>query len=450
MKAHILIVDDEELIRWSLCADLSAAGFKTASAAGVGEAIAMLERVSPDLVLTDLRLGEESRLDLLRKVRDSRPEVPVLLMTAFAEVSSAVEALREGAADYILKPLQLDALKVTLNRVLETSVLRRRAAESHRRQIGRYSFGSIVASSALMRKAVADACKMAASPDSNILLLGESGCGKDLMARAIHYESARGVEPFMEISCTAIPENLLESELFGHEKGAFTGAVGLKRGLFEIAAPGTVFLNEIGHMPPGLQAKLLRVIEDKTFKRVGGREDLSVDVRVIAATNEDLEKAVTEKRFRADLYYRLNVLTVRLPPLRERPEDIAPLIESLLGRLSRDLRKPKPVLSEETRKSLLAYAWPGNVRELRNVLERMMILGEESAGLPASPAGAQAAPRGSGGFPLPEGGVELDGLEKDLVRQALERSGGNQQQAGRLLGISRDALRRRIEKFGLK
>ena len=254
----------------------------------------------------------------------------------------------------------------------------------------------------------------------------------------------------MEISCTAIPENLLESELFGHEKGAFTGAVGLKRGLFEIAAPGTVFLNEIGHMPPGLQAKLLRVIEDKTFKRVGGREDLSVDVRVIAATNEDLEKAVTEKRFRADLYYRLNVLTVRLPPLRERPEDIAPLIESLLGRLSRDLRKPKPVLSEETRKSLLAYAWPGNVRELRNVLERMMILGEESAGLPASPAGAQAAPRGSGGFPLPEGGVELDGLEKDLVRQALERSGGNQQQAGRLLGISRDALRRRIEKFGLK
>lgn len=448
-EARILIMDDEAQERRRIAESLRQKGYDAHGVASVPEAVAALKRERFDVFLTDCNIPGVDALRTSDEARRINPDLAVIIMTAFGTIETAVKAIKAGAYDYLPKPVDVDQVALLVERIAERQDLIRENTELKEQLRERYKFDEIVSTSHAMEEALNLAGRVASS-NATVLLRGESGTGKELVAKAIHYHSPRADQPLVKVNCAALPETLLESELFGHEKGAFTGAVGLKRGLFEIAAPGTVFLNEIGHMPPGLQAKLLRVIEDKTFKRVGGREDLSVDVRVIAATNEDLEKAVTEKRFRADLYYRLNVLTVRLPPLRERPEDIAPLIESLLGRLSRDLRKPKPVLSEETRKSLLAYAWPGNVRELRNVLERMMILGEESAGLPASPAGAQAAPRGSGGFPLPEGGVELDGLEKDLVRQALERSGGNQQQAGRLLGISRDALRRRIEKFGLK
>ncbi|MBI3563642.1 MAG: sigma 54-interacting transcriptional regulator, partial [Elusimicrobia bacterium] len=336
-------------------------------------------------------------------------------------------------------------------------------------QMGRtkYSFDGVVAESPSMKESLALAKKIAATPFGTVLLLGESGCGKDRLARAIHYGGLRASAPFMEISCTAIPENLLESELFGHEKGAFTGAVGQKRGLFEISEGGTVFLNEIGHMPLALQGKILRVLEDKTFKRVGGRDDITVDVRVIAATNEDLPRAVAEERFRQDLYYRISVLTIELKPLRERREDILPLVDRLMERLATDLGKLKPVLSDETRAALRAYKWPGNVRELRNVLERMMILDEtEFHPVPtaqpahiartlkaeeAAPAPAPAPePKEAGAFTLPADGVRLEDVEKGLVLQALKRSGGNQQKAAQSLGLSRDALRRRMEKFGLK
>ncbi|MFH1723477.1 MAG: sigma-54 dependent transcriptional regulator [Elusimicrobiota bacterium] len=473
MAAKILIVDDEELIRWSLSEGLGSAGYKALTAESAEKALALIEKEDLDVILTDLRLEGASGLELLKEARRLRPEIPVILMTAFADMDSAIEAIREGAADYIPKPLQLEGLKLTLNRVLETEALRSRIQEARRRRRVRYSFDSFVAASGAMREVLVSARKMAASPFGTILLLGESGTGKDRLARTIHWESPRSGQPLMEIGCASIPESLLESELFGYEKGAFTGATHRKKGLFEIAAGGTVFLNEIGHMPLGLQAKMLRVLEEKTFKRVGGGEDISVDVRVIAATNEDLENAVAEGRFRPDLYYRVNVLTVRLLPLRERREDILPLAESLLDRLCREMRRPKPALSERTGKALLGYPWPGNVRELRNALERMLILGETEfrpASGPAArppadaapaanalpegvrhgaPAGVDAAPAPCA-FDLPEGGIRLDAVEKSLVRQALERTGGNQVNAAKLLGIGRDALRRRVDKFGLK
>ncbi|MDP3544402.1 MAG: sigma 54-interacting transcriptional regulator [Elusimicrobiota bacterium] len=454
MASKILIVDDEELIRWSLSQDLTNSGYKTVVAADLAEAEAALEAENPDVVLTDLRLGRDSGLDVLKAARKGNPELPVVIMTAFADLASAVEALREGAADYISKPLQLAGLKITLKRVLETAQFKRRLDRVHQKGVDKYNFASIVAESPSMKEALAMAKKIAASPFGTVLILGESGCGKDRIARAIHYGSPRAFEPFMEISCTAIPDNLLESELFGYEKGSFTGAVGQKKGLFEIADGGTIFLNEIGHMPPALQGKILRALEDKTFKRVGGRDDITVDVRVIAATNEDLPRAVSEGRFRQDLYYRINVLTISLLPLRERKEDILPLMDVLLGKLSAEMLKTKPVLASETLEQFRSYKWPGNVRELRNVLERMMILDElefhpVAAAQPAHIARAQAAAEDSS-MALPPDGVRLEDVEKDLVMQALKRSGGNQQKAAQSLGLSRDALRRRMEKFGLK
>ncbi|MBI2386923.1 MAG: sigma 54-interacting transcriptional regulator [Elusimicrobia bacterium] len=462
MSAKILIVDDEELIRWSLSQDLTNSGYKTVVAADLAEAEAALEAENPDVVLSDLRLGRESGLDVLKSARRGNPELPVIIMTAFADLASAVEALREGAADYISKPLQLAGLKITLKRVLETAQLKRRLDRAHQKGLDKYNFASIVAESPSMKDALAVARKISASPFGTVLILGESGCGKDRLARAIHYGSPRAFEPFMEISCTAIPDNLLESELFGYEKGSFTGAVGQKKGLFEIANGGTIFLNEIGHMPMALQGKILRALEDKTFKRVGGRDDITVDVRVIAATNEDLPRAVSEGRFRQDLYYRINVLTISLLPLRQRKEDILPLMDRLLGKLSAEMLKPKPVLSPETLEQFQAYKWPGNVRELRNVLERMMILDElefhpVAAAQPAHIARAQAAAEAptpakadDAAVTLPPNGIRLEDVEKDLVVQALKRSGGNQQKAAQSLGLSRDALRRRMEKFGLK
>ena len=447
MAAKILIVDDEELIRWSLSQDLTNSGYKTVVAADLAEATTALEAEHPDVVLSDLRLGHESGLEVLKTARRGNPELPVIIMTAFADLASAVDALREGAADYISKPLQLTGLKITLKRVLEAAQFKRRLDRAHQKSLDKYNFASIVAESPSMKDALAMARKISASPFGTVLILGESGCGKDRFARAIHYGSARAFEPFMEISCTAIPENLLESELFGYEKGSFTGAVGQKKGLFEIADGGTIFLNEIGHMPMSLQGKILRALEDKTFKRVGGRDDITVNVRVIAATNEDLPRAVAEGRFRQDLYYRINVLTITLKPLRERKEDILPLVDRLMGKLGAEMLKPNPVLSAETLEQFQTYKWPGNVRELRNVLERMMILDE----LGFHPVAAPAPAKEEGlSVTLPAAGLRLEDVEKDLVVQALKRSGGNQQKAAQSLGLSRDALRRRMEKFGLK
>ena len=478
MTTKVLLVDDDPDFSETLSEALALKGFKAFRAESVPSAIRKIESDLPDIVLSDLNLGKKSGIDLLRLLKTSNPNLPVVLMTGFAEVETAVVALREGAADFLQKPINVDAIAITIERVLETSKLKNRMDSAGKRRRAKYSFDTVVCESAPMKACVRTARKIAASPIGTVLILGESGAGKDHLARAIHYESPRAAHPFMEVSCTAIPGDLLESELFGHEKGSFTGAISMKKGILELAAGGTAFLNEIGHMPLGLQAKVLRVLEDKTFMRVGGKEEITIDVRIMAATNENLQKAMSEGRFRGDLFFRLNVLTINLSPLRDRRDDILPLADLMLEKLCNTLRRPKPELSKKFTDVLMAHDWPGNVRELRNTLERMLILGEEEplASLAADSAAntgkrievaggtttfvqgsspsASTAPSSiaveADPFRLPQEGVSLEEVEKHLIAQALERSGGNQREAARLLGVSRFALSRRVDKFGIK
>ncbi|MDA8244838.1 MAG: sigma-54 dependent transcriptional regulator [Elusimicrobia bacterium] len=457
MKKRVLVVDDEDLIRWSLKDELTREGYTVLSVGTAAEAIEQLSRGGVDVTISDINLGDGSGLDILRYARENLPSMPVVLMTAYGDVNGAVDAMRSGAAHYISKPFDLSVLRMELEKVCETSSLRDQVLDTQERRRRRYNFGSIITGDEGMKRVISEAVMMAANPSATVLIQGESGTGKDLMARALHYESPRAGKPFLEISCTAIPENLLESELFGYEKGAFTDAKGQKKGFFDTADGGTVFLNEIGHMPLTLQAKLLRVIEDKVFMRLGGTEETACDVRIIAATNEDLQEAVRKGGFRGDLYFRLNVLSVSLPPLRERKGDILPLAGHFLARFSGEMRKDVPVLSEEAQAVMTAYRWPGNIRELRNVMERVMILGagREIAGVwmreqIGKTSGLGAAPSGEVCFRLPPEGISLEAVEKDFIRQALESAGGNQVKAARLLGISRDALRYRLEKHGLR
>ena len=449
MSAKILIVDDEELIRWSLSQDLTNSGYKTVVAADLAEAEAALEAENPDVVLSDLRLGRDSGLDVLKAARRGNPELPVIIMTAFADLASAVEALREGAADYISKPLQLAGLKITLKRVLETAQLKRRLDRAHQKGLDKYNFASIVAESPSMKDALAMAKKISASPFGTVLILGESGCGKDRLARAIHYGSPRAFEPFMEISCTAIPDNLLESELFGYEKGSFTGAVGQKKGLFEIANGGTIFLNEIGHMPMALQGKILRALEDKTFKRVGGRDDITVDVRVIAATNEDLPRAVSEGRFRQDLYYRINVVTLHVPTLAERQDDIPLLCQHFLTKFAEAQDKKIERISDEVMDVLLHYEFPGNIRELENIMERAVTLCSGSV------IEMQHLPLD---FQQPIFQVQryqrrelntLEANEKEYIAWVVKQVNGNKTKAAEILGIDRVSLWRKLKRYDL-
>jgi transcriptional regulator with PAS, ATPase and Fis domain len=354
----------------------------------------------------------------------------------------------------------MDELKLTVRKALETRILRREVARLHAEQREGSRLDDIVGVSQAIRDLKALIRRIAESDATTVLLEGESGTGKDLVARAIHFESARVQAPFLAVNCVALPEHLLESELFGHEKGAFTDAKALKKGLFEEADGGTVYLDEIGDMKPGLQAKLLRLIEEKTFRRVGGVKDLRVDVRIIAATNRDLAKAMQEEQFRKDLYFRLKVFPIYIPPLREHPEDILPLAMFFVARFNREMRREILGLHPEAQACLKSYAWPGNVRELRNIIERGMILAggdtlcvehllpEIGAG-PAEATPGPPPPPKAPPVALPADGLRLEEVERDLVRQALEATDGNQVRAARLLGISRDALRNRMKKFGL-
>ena len=444
--ATLLIVDDEELVRWSLRERFRHDGYTVVEA---GTAAAAVERVTAvDLVLLDYRLPDGDGLTVLRRMKELAPDTPVILMTAFSTVENAVEAMNHGAYHFLNKPFNLDDVSQMVEKALETSRLRREVRAYRSSQSREYSFESIIGRSPAVASAKGLLARIANSRASTVLLTGETGTGKDLAAKAIHYNSDRAGKTFVNITCSALPEQLLESELFGHERGAFTDARQQKRGLFETADGGTVFLDEIGEMTPGLQAKLLRFLEEKTFKRVGGLADIRVDVRVIAATHRNLEDEVKAGKFREDLFYRLQVMPVLLPPLRERRGDIPLLVEYYIDKYNREFRKRVRGVSPEALAVLEQYRWPGNVRELRNAIERAMLLTDrETLGPEDFSTLSRTAVYAT--FRLPPEGVSLEEVERQFVAQALERAGGNQTHAGHLLGINRDQVRYRIEKFGL-
>jgi two-component system response regulator AtoC len=448
-NATVLVVDDEPLIRWALVNRLKEEGYRTVEAGTASEAVSQ-HREGVDLVLLDFALPDANGLAVLKQIKDTDPDTLVIMLTANTDVGTAVEAMKSGAFHYANKPFDLDEVMLLVEKALETTQLRREVRVLRARQAQPYGPGSIVGESPGMKSVRALLERIAGSPASTVLLTGESGTGKDLAAKVLHYSSNRAAKPFMNITCSALPETLLESELFGHERGAFTGADRQKHGLIESADGGTVFLDEIGEMVPLLQAKLLRFLEEKSFKRVGGSQDIKVDVRVVAATNRSLQEEVKKGHFREDLFYRLNVMSVALPPLRERKGDIAPLINHYIDTFNTEFRKKIRGVSPTAMTALEAYPWRGNVRELRNALERAMLLADGNE-LNESHFPMLAASDGelSTAMGLPIEGINLEALERSLVVQALERSGWNQTKAATLLGLNRDQIRYRIEKFDL-
>jgi DNA-binding NtrC family response regulator len=454
MAQRILIVEDEDKLRRVLSLHLQGEGFETDEARTAEEALPLADRAG--LVLTDLRLPTVDGLTLMDRLRLTAPATPVVVMTAYGSVEVAVEAMKRGAADFLPKPFSLDHLMTVVRKVMEVKSLREENVRLKEELGHRYAFDNIIGRGAKMREILASVERVAPTR-TTVLLCGESGVGKDLIARAVHFHSPRAKHPFVKINCTAIPENLMESELFGYEKGAFTGAAQSKPGKFEQADTGTVFLDEIGDVPPSIQVKLLRVLQEREFERLGSNKTKSIDVRVIAATNVDLQRAIEEGNFREDLYYRLNVFPMTIPPLRERREDVPFLAEHFLERFAAQQGRPVLRLSAEAQSKLVHYDWPGNVRELENVIERALVLAgrdvlrEDDIRLDHAPrrgSGNGGAAMVNGDGFLPEG-VSLDQHEQQLIREALRRSGGNKSQAARMLGLSRNALRYRLAQMGL-
>jgi two-component system response regulator AtoC len=447
----ILVVDDEPLIRFALAERLTEEGYRVVEADTAAGALAK-SADGVDLVLLDYKLPDGDGIEVLKRLKERDPDALVILLTAHVSVDLAVEAMKQGAYHYANKPFNLDEVAMQVEKALETTRLRREVRALRASQAQPYSFDRIVGEGPAVVAVKALLKKVASSPASTVLLTGESGTGKDLAAKVLHYNSARASKPFMNITCSALPEALMESELFGHERGAFTGADRQKRGLFEIADGGTVFLDEIGEMVPGLQAKLLRFLEEKIFKRVGGAVDIKVDVRVVAATNRNLQEEVKQGRFREDLFYRLNVLPILQPPLRERSDDIPRLVEFYVDVYNTEFKKRIRGVSADAMAQLQRHPWPGNIRELRNAVERAMLLAEDQTlGVgDFSPGGAAPTLRLGDAVELPAAGLDLEQLERSLVVQALERTGWNQTKAAMLLGLNRDQIRYRVEKFQLE
>ncbi|HJT29445.1 MAG TPA: sigma-54 dependent transcriptional regulator [Pyrinomonadaceae bacterium] len=457
---QILIVDDDQVIRWTLREALQSWGFATVEAGSASEAVKQFQADLPAAVLLDIDLPDGSGLDVLREIKREHPDVIVIMITGNVQIDNTISALRGGAYDFIAKPLSLEELRVTLRNGIETRQLRREVAQVRKERAREFNFKQIVGESPAMKKMLGLAAKVAESEVSSVLLQGESGTGKDLVAKAIHYGSERADGPFVAINCAALPATLIESELFGYEKGAFTDAKARKEGLFEQAEGGTLLLDEIGELELSLQAKLLRVLEEGAFRRVGGLKDIPLDVRVLAASNRDLKAESEAGRFRLDLYYRLSIIQIDIPPLRERGDDVLLLSQHYIDTIGARLKRNKITgLSAETQEVFRKYDWPGNVRELRNVIERALILEDEDkitteylpGGLLAPSRLAQTPITGaievSTNFVLPAEGISLDEAELSFVRQAIERSGGNQTRAAELLGISRDQLRYRLKKL---
>jgi two-component system response regulator AtoC len=456
-KDKILVVDDEKMIRWSLGEALRGWGYEPIQAETASAGLAAFDADQPAAILLDINLPDGSGLEVLRQIRHRQSDAVVIMITANVLVDETIAALRGGAYDFIGKPINLEELQVAIRNGIEAKQLRKEVNLYRRERAQQFSFAQIVGESPAMREMLALAHKVAESEVSSVLLQGESGTGKDLIAKAIHYHSSRAENPFIAINCAALPSTLIESELFGYEKGAFTDAKARKEGLFEQAEAGTLFLDEIGELELSLQAKLLRVLEEGSFRRVGGLKDLPLDVRVIAASNRDLKTEGEAGRFRADLFYRLSVIQIDIPPLRDRGEDIRVLAEHYIDSFRSRLRKQIDSISPEALAAFALYHWPGNVRELRNVIERAMILEDGSEITMKYLPRALIADLGLSSetknnhhvepVRLPASGLSLEDVEMSLVRQALERSGGNQTKAAELLAISRDQLRYRMKKL---
>ncbi|HWR71952.1 MAG TPA: sigma-54 dependent transcriptional regulator [Nitrospirota bacterium] len=458
MQQKILVVDDEKLIRWTLEQHLVKEGYDVSTVESAEKGMELITEDPPDLVLLDNRLPEMSGLEMLEKLRIQERGLMVIMITAHGMVETAVKAMKLGAYDYISKPFNLDEITFVIRKALEAGSLRTQVKQLRQECRGRVE--SILGEDEEMTKIKGLILKIARSDATTVLIQGESGTGKELVAKAIHYNSARADKPFMAINCAALPVTLLESELMGHEKGAFTDAKAAKKGLFELADGGSVFLDEIGDMDLSMQAKLLRMLEEKSFKRVGGVKDIKVDVRVISATNQDLAKAMNESRFRKDLFFRLQVVPIYLPPLKDRGQDILLLAQHFVRHFNEECHKNVLGISKEAEQMLLSYSWPGNVRELKNVIERTMILEIEKEILPehlnldltwerSEMPGSVAAPVSLDGLIIPETGISIEEVEHALVRKALEMSNGNQTKAAQILKMPRDAFRRRMKRFGI-
>jgi len=444
---RILVVDDEPAQRELVRGFLRKQGFDVAEAGGGREAVARFKQEPFDLVLTDMRMPDLSGLDVLEAVRSMSPETAVMIVTAYGTIETAVSAVKAGAADYLTKPLNLDELLHRIHRVRERHQLVAENRELREALAERHRVEGIIGDSGRMQEVLSLVRRVAPS-DATVLIRGESGTGKELIAKALHYASPRASGPLVKVNCAALAEGLLEAELFGHEKGAFTGAVASRKGRFELADSGSIFLDEIGDLPPHLQVKLLRVLQEREFERVGSSRPIKVDVRLLAATHRDLEMLVREGRFRDDLYYRINVVTILLPPLRERREDLPPLIECFVRAFAEKNGKTIRGLTAEAREALLRYDYPGNVRELENLIERAVVLTRDDV------IGPEDLPL-TLGAPPPETGADaglvaaVEGLERRMIREALAKANGTQTRAAELLGISERVLRYKLRKYGL-
>ena len=449
MKKRVLLADDEKNMRWVLSEALEADGYEIVEAADGKEALSAIAEQAPDILILDHKMPAPDGMEVLRRIRAKGHRFPVIMLTAHGNVQTAVEAMKAGANEYLTKPFDLEELRLSIGKALQMSAL---AAEVDRlrEELDRdWDVDGIVAADPVMLEMLETVRKVAGT-SATVMIYGESGTGKELVARAIHRLSSRTTRPFISISAGALPETLLESELFGYEKGAFTGAMTAKPGRFEMANGGTLFLDEIGDISPAVQVKMLRVLQERTFERLGGTRSIEVDVRVISATNRDLQQLIADGTFREDLYYRLNVVPLTIPPLRKRPADIPLLVAHFLEKFGAGKRTIAPAAME----ALVGYQWPGNVRELENTIERVVILSHgdtiESEDLPAEVrAGVSVCDAGSRCIVLPDSGLDLEEVELDLVRQALDRCGGSVPQAAKLLGLTTKTLEARMERYGL-